>query len=89
MSTPLIAAVLSPAQQAAVDYFRALNVPASWFIGEPGDDGSVEVLALGKPGSMALDDPEQTFVWSIRIEADGEVHTSEASVMGFMSGIDV
>ena len=66
-TTCLIAAVLSPAQQTALDYFRALNVPASWFIGEPGEDGSVEVLARGKPGSIAMDDPGQTFVWTILV----------------------
>jgi hypothetical protein len=74
--TMLTAATLTPAQQGAVDHYRALNVPASWFVGEAKNDGSVEVLALG-------DD----FAWSIWIEADGDTSTSEAEVGDFSIGI--
>jgi hypothetical protein len=73
----LVAGVLMPAQQDAVWHYRALNVGASWFIGVPDVTGHVEVLALG-----------DNFVWSLRIDADGDTHTSEAKVSDFETGID-
>lgn len=79
---PLVAAVLSPAQQETVEFFRALNVPASWFIGELDTDGDVEVIAIGK-------DEGGTFVWSIRIDEAGAPHQMEAKVTEFSDGIDV
>jgi hypothetical protein len=80
---PLVAAVLTPPQQEAVDFFRALNVPASWFIGVPGPAGEVEVLALGEDGDNA------SFVWSITITAEGEPSSMEATVSTFSTGINV
>ncbi len=79
----LIAAVLTEAQQETVDFFQALNVPASWFVGTPQPDGSVEVVALGD------DDGESSFVWSISISAEGEPSPKEATVTTFSTGIDV
>lgn len=73
----VVAAVLTEAQQAAVDHYRALNVPASWFVGVPDQAGSVEVLAMG-----------DTFVWSFRIDPQGEVSSSEAPLGEFSTGID-
>lgn len=74
---PLVAGVLTPAQQGAVDFIRALNVNANWYVGVPSTAdrpdgrpvGTVEVIALG-------DD----FVWAILVQPDGETHTSEARV---------
>ncbi len=72
----VVAGVLTPAQQEAIAHFRAPNVPAQWFVGEPGADGAVEVLALGAD-----------FVWSIRVEANGESNSSEAEVGEFSTGV--
>lgn len=76
----LIAAVLTPKQQETVAYFRALNVPADWFVGEPKDNGAVEIVALG-----------QTFVWNFTIEANGEYSSQECDLdpEGFSTGITV
>lgn len=73
----LVAAVLTPEQQSAVHFYRTLNVPASWFVGVPDETGRVEVLALGNH-----------FIWSLRIDADGDTHSSEAKVTDFDTGID-
>lgn len=76
MSDPLVAAVLTPAQQETVESFRAFNVAASWFVGVPDTDGRVEVLALG-----------EDFIWSIRVAPDGSSDTSEAKVGDFETGV--
>lgn len=75
---PLIAAVLTPAQQETVDFYRALNVPAQWFIGETRESGEVEVVALG-----------EDFAWSFLIAADGDAASSEATLTEFSTGINV
>ena len=69
---------MTPEQIAAVDYYKALNVPASWFTGTPDTGGHIEVIALG-----------EDFIWSLRIDANGTCHTSEATVGEFSTGIDV
>lgn len=75
----IVATVLTPAQQEAIDFYRALNVPGSWFIGQQGDDGRVEVICLG-----------EGFVWSFIVSADGrDVSSQEASLGEFSTGIDV
>lgn len=81
---PLVAAVLTEHQQETVDFFRALNVPASWFVGTPMPNGAVEVIAIG-------DDRDDTgsFVWAIVIEPEGDHSQMEATVSPFMTGISV
>lgn len=71
-----VAGVLTSEQNAAITYFRALNVQASWFVGEPHADGTIEVIALG-----------DTFVWAFRIAPDGQFSSSEAEVGEFSTGI--
>jgi hypothetical protein len=71
-----VAGVLTPAQHDAVAFFRGLNVPAAWFVGEPDGDGTIEVIALG-----------DTFAWAIKVSANGETHTSEATLGPFETGI--
>lgn len=78
MSTSTIMSALTAEQQAAVETYKAYNVPATWFFAEPAEDGTVEVLALG-----------DGFVWSFTIAPDGECHTSEAEVGDFSFGIEV
>lgn len=77
---PLVAAVLTSAQQETVEHFRAPNVPASWFVGEPAADGRAEVVALG-----------DGFVWSFIIDPDGEFSSQECKLdpEGFSTGIEV
>lgn len=74
----LIAAILTPEQQQALEFYRALNVPAQWFIGEQDVQGSVEVIAVG-----------ENFVWSFLLSGLGECHSSEARLGDFTTGIDV
>jgi hypothetical protein len=80
---PLIAAVLNDAQQQALAFCQAYNVPASYFVGVPNVDGSVEVIAIG------AESPAESFIWSFRISAEGETSTSEATVGEFNSGIEI
>jgi hypothetical protein len=82
-TTPLVAAVLNSAQQEALAFWQGYNVPASYFVGVPNADGSVEVIAIGS------DSPDPTFVWSFRIDADGETSTSEAQVGEFETGLSI
>jgi hypothetical protein len=70
--------MLTSPQQDTVDFYKAYNVPALWFEGEPDDRGRVEVIALGK-----------NFIWSLRIDPDGTADTSEARVGPFSTGIEV
>jgi hypothetical protein len=71
----------TPAQQEAIDFHLALNVPASWFArsypshDHPGEM-AIEVIALG-------DD----FVWSFHIEPDGDASSAEATLGEFSTGI--
>jgi len=70
---------LTPAQLEVIDFYKGYNVPATWFIGTPEPDGSVEVIALG-----------DGFIWSLSIDADGaDGSTSEATVGDFSTGIEV
>jgi hypothetical protein len=71
---------LTPAQLETVAYYRALNVPANWFVGEPAPNGAVECIAIG-----------EDFLWSLIIEANGECASSEAKIGedGWSTGIDV
>lgn len=76
---PLVARVLTPEQQKAIDFFRAFNVPAQWFIGAQDEDGRVEVLALGAD-----------FAWSFIVSADGQdISSSEATLGEWSTGIEV
>ena len=71
--------MLTSPQRATVDFYKAYNVPATWFEGEPeADTGRVEVIALG-----------ENFIWSLRIDPDGTSDTSEATVGDFNTGIEV
>ena len=70
--------LLNPAQLQTVNYYKALNVPATWFVGEPSRCGVVEVIALGGD-----------FIWALTIGADGIASTSEAYVGEFTTGIEV
>lgn len=66
-------------QLEVIDYYKAFNVPAmSWFISPPEPDGSVE--AIGLAGG---------FLWSLRIDVDGDYSSSEATVGEFSTGIEV
>jgi hypothetical protein len=70
---------LNPKQREVIEHYKAL-VPfdnISWFIGEKGVGGEVEVLGLGL-----------TFVWSFVLSDDGSVATSEASISQFSTGIE-
>lgn len=69
---------LSPAQMETISHYRAYNVPATWMVGEPSSDGSVEVAAIG---------PD--FVWSFSIERDGESASAEAVLGVFEPGFTV
>ncbi len=73
-------AILTPAEQDIVSHWTALNVPAQWFTGQRGEDGSVEVIALGGT-------PDKGFAWSIAIDADGETATTEAETGPWETGI--
>jgi hypothetical protein len=75
----MISQSLTPAQQITVDFYKAYNVPASWFVGviDP-ITGGVEVIALG-----------EDFIWSLRINPDGTADTSEATVGEFDTGLDI
>lgn len=81
--TPLVAAVLTEGQLEAVAFYQALNVPASWFVGTPKPDGSVEVIALGE------DSDEGSFIWSFSIDAGGHSTSYEATASTFSTGINV
>jgi hypothetical protein len=77
---------LTPAQARTVEFYRALNVPARWFVGQPQTDATVEIVAVGNP------DPDRegaAFVWSFLIDAAGVATTAEANLEPFNSGIDV
>jgi hypothetical protein len=69
---------LTSAQVRTIDFYKAFNVPSTWFIGTPDPDGRVEVIALG-----------QDFIWSLRIDPDGTSDTSEATVGEFSTGLDI
>lgn len=74
MITP---ATLTPAQQDVVDHYQALNVPASWFVGEADTDGGVEVVAVGV----------ENHAWAFHIDADGKHHSAEAHLGDWETGI--
>lgn len=82
-NSPLVAAVLNDAQQEALAFYQAYNVPATYFVGVPNVDGSAEVIAIG------TDSPAETFIWSFRIGADGDISAAEAKVGEFSTGIDI
>lgn len=69
---------LTAEQRETLEHYQAFNVPASWFVGETRDDGSVEVVALG-------DD----FAWRLLITAHGVAATSEATLGPWETGITV
>ena len=71
--------MLTSPQQETINFYKAYNVPATWFEGEPDPStGRVEVIALGKD-----------FIWSLRIAPDGKADTSEATVGEFNTGLDI
>lgn len=76
----VVAAVLTPGQQEAVNFYRALNVEGQWFVGVPDAAGGVEVIFIG-----------DRFVWSLILNADGTDISASESVLygGFLPGIDV
>lgn len=80
---PLIAGVLNDAQLDALNFYRALNVPAMYYVGVSAPNGTIEVIAIG------ADAPEATFVWSLLIEIDGTISANEAELSEFRTGIDV
>lgn len=84
--TPALIHSLNQAQLNVVEHYQALNVPASWFIGETKPDGAVEVIAIGD----ALGGVD-AFVWSFQIDKDGEHSSQEAQLTedGFSTGIEV
>lgn len=61
---------LTQPQQDAITFWQAYNVPGTWFVSQPGNDGRVEVLRLHH-GDDGLS------MWSIVVEPDGETYTSE------------
>jgi hypothetical protein len=69
---------MTPEQAETVNFYKAYNVPATWFIGPPDTEGRIEVIALG-----------QDFIWSLLIDAGGLANTSEATVGPFSTGIEV
>lgn len=73
-TTPL--ETLTAAQRETVETYQGYGVPATWFVGAPAEDGTVEVIALG-----------EGFAWSLLIAADGDCNTSEAELGGFSTGI--
>ena len=70
----------TPKQQAAVEFWQGYNVPASWFIGVPDADGTVEIVAIGK---------EDPFIWSFLMDAEGEASTMEARHTEFETGLSL
>lgn len=72
------AAVLTDKEVETLDFYRALNVPGEWFVGERRPDSSVEVVCVG-----------DTFVWSLRMTPDASAAISEAALGEFSTGIDV
>jgi hypothetical protein len=83
---PALAHSLNKAQLGVVEHFQSYNVPAAWFIGETATDGAVEVIAV----SNDLD-PAHGFIWSFKIEQNGEYASSEAGIdpEGFSTGIEI
>lgn len=69
---------LTDNQRDAINHYNAYNVPVQWFVGSERDDGSREFIALG-----------DGFAWSLLVEEDGTVHTSEAEVGDFETGIEI
>lgn len=62
----------------AINHCNSYGVPVSWFVGSENDDGSREFIALG-----------DGFAWSLLVEEDGTVHTSEATVGKFSTGLNI
>jgi hypothetical protein len=83
----VVAHVLTPEQQETVRFFRALNVPAAWFVGEPDEAGTVEVVALSDVPRPAAEQTEG-FIWVFRIERDGTHSANEAVLGEFHTGIN-
>lgn len=78
-AAPTVAQVLTSLQHDTIAHYRALGVPASWFVSDRrGSDGEVEVIAIG---------PD--FIWSFLVYPDGDVASSEAAHGGFETGIHV
>ena len=72
-------ATLTEWEREQVDHFKAYNVPASWFVGKRSDKGLIEVIALG-----------DGFAWSFLLDpVTEEVHTSEAKVSDFSTGLEI
>lgn len=69
---------LTDSQREAIDHYNSYNVPISWFVGQEYDDGGREFIALG-----------DGFIWSILVDGDGMVHTSEATMSDFTTGITI
>lgn len=75
------------AQAEVVRFWQGYNVPAMWFYGPPFADGGVEVIVLGRDEDV--DEAGGGWVWSIRIDADGETSTSEGKVNNWEAGIEI
>lgn len=65
-------------QTEVIDFYKAYNVPATWYYSELDHEGGVEVVAIG-----------EGFVWSFSIDTYGDTDTSEATVGDFSTGIEV
>lgn len=70
---------LNDAQRESLDAYKGYNVPGRWFISEDTTVyGEVEAVFIG-----------DGFLWSLVIDRNGNVHSSEAKVSTFTTGIEV
>lgn len=83
-----VPASYTDAQAEAVRFWQGYNVPAMWFYGPPFVDGGVEVIVLGRDDDPG-EDEDGGWIWSIRIDADGETSTSEAKVSSWEAGLEI